>query len=280
MRLPSGALLMVASAFFFSVMSLLVKLAGQRLPTLEIAWFRSSLTLVLSIASLRAMGVPSWGQRKGWLLLRGAVGSVGLLCFYESIVRLPLADATVIQYTNPAWTTLFAWIFLGERASWRLAAGLAGCLAGVAVLARPSGLVAGSVDGLAVAIALLGALSSAVAYTLVRFLRTTEDPLVIVLYFPMVATPLLFPLAAAVWVWPTPAEWLILIAIALATQTAQICLTRGLAALPAGEAMNLTYVQVVFATLWGVLLFAERPDGWTAAGALLVIAGALAAGGR
>jgi drug/metabolite transporter (DMT)-like permease len=114
-RIPPGIRYMAAAALFFSVMSLLVKSAGQRLPVQEVVLARSSVGAALSWHSLRRRGVPLWGQRRGLLLVRGLLGYAGLSCFFYALVHLPLAEATVIQYTNPVFTALLAVVFLSEH---------------------------------------------------------------------------------------------------------------------------------------------------------------------
>jgi drug/metabolite transporter (DMT)-like permease len=88
--------------------------------------------------------------------------------------------------------------------------------------------------------------------------------------------PLSLPGVASDLVLPTGWEWLALLGVGVTTQIAQIFLTRGLAHEKAGAAMSIGYIQIVFAIAWGVLLFGERPDLPTLAGAGLVVAGTLA----
>src|SRR5262252_8518858 len=106
---------MAASAFAFSIMALLVKLASETLPTGEIVLARAVVTLVLSYALLRSANVSPWGHRHGKLVLRGLLGFCALGCYYLSIARLPLADATTLQNTTPLVTTFLAWWLLRER---------------------------------------------------------------------------------------------------------------------------------------------------------------------
>ncbi len=277
-RIPLGVRHMVAAAFFFSLMSLLVKLAGRRLPSSEIVFARSLFSLVISYAMVRQARLSPWGRRKGLLLLRGLAGFGGLTCFFYAVTRLPLADVTVIHFTNPVFTALFAAIFLRERLGSRELLGLAASLAGVVVVTRPSFLFGSAASGLdlfAAGVALLGAALAAVAYTTVRKLGETEHPLVVVFFFPLVATPASVPLMADGALWPTPLEWMILAGVGVVTQIAQIHLTKGLHAERAGRAMSLSYIQIVFAAFWGMAVFGERPDLWTVVGGVLVVAGTM-----
>jgi drug/metabolite transporter (DMT)-like permease len=273
-RIPPGIRYMAAAALFFSVMSLLVKSAGQRLPVQEVVLARSSVGAALSWHSLRRRGVPLWGQRRGLLLVRGLLGYAGLSCFFYALVHLPLAEATVIQYTNPVFTALLAVVFLSEHIRPRDLLLVGVSLGGVVLMARPEFLFGGatqSLDPVAVAVALAGAIFSAGAYVTVRNLSRTEDPVVIVFYFALVATVGSVPLTALDPVLPTPGEWLALAGIGVVTQIAQVFLTKGLREERAGRAMAVAYMQIVFAALWGLIFFAEFPDLWGILGALVII---------
>lgn len=280
-RVSAGLRFMVLAAFYFSLMSLLVKLAGQRLPGAQMVFARSIVALVLSYGMLRRIKVSPWGEKKGLLFFRGFIGFLGLLCFFYAIPRLPLADVTVIQYTNPVFTAVLAAIFLRETLGGREMSGLALSLLGIVLVAQPTflfGLRGSSLDLLAVGVALAGAVFAAMAYTSVRKLRETEHHLVVVFYFPLVATPASIPVMWADALWPTPLEWLMLLGIGIFTQIAQVYMTKGIHAEKAGKAMSLSYIQIVFAAVWGFLFFSEVPDGLSIVGAVLVVAGTLVAG--
>lgn len=264
---------MAGGAFSFSVMSLMVKLAGRTLPSQEIVLARSLIMLALTLALLRRSGTPIRGTRRGLLLLRGAFGLGALSCFYYSVVHLPLAEATLIQYTNPAFTALFAAVALRERLRGRDVAMLVLSLAGVVVITRPAFLFGGSerLDPAAVAIAVGGAVLSGAAYTTTRKLAATESTMVIVFWFALVSVAGSLPVPSATAVMPGPTECLILLGVGLATFGGQVLFTRGLAIEAAGRATAIAYIQIVFAALWGVLFFGDSPDAWSGAGAALVV---------
>ncbi|HUE76722.1 MAG TPA: DMT family transporter, partial [Longimicrobiales bacterium] len=257
--IPVGLRYMAGAAFFFSVMSLLVKIAGQRLPTQEVVLARSAVGALLSWSVLRARGVSVLGNRRGLLLVRAVLGYGALSCFFYALVHLPLADATVIQYTNPVFTALLAAVLLSERLRLREVGLVLVSLAGVVLMARPVFLFGGiseRLDMVAAAIALLGAVLSAGAYVTVRKLGATEDPLVIVFYFAALSTIGSLPLTAMDAVMPTAAEWVVLGGIGVLTQFGQVLMTKGLRAEAAGRAMAVGYMQIVFAAIWGALFFA------------------------
>lgn len=276
--MPRGLRYMALGAFWFSVMSLLVKVAGQRLPSIEIVLVRAVLTLALSLAMLRRARVPVWGTQRTLLALRGLLGFVALTAFYFSVIHLPLAEATVIQYTNPVFAAILAAWLLRERFGAREAICIGLGLLGVVLVAQPATLfgATAALEMRYVAIALLGALFSAAAYVSVRRLGTTEHPLVVVFYFPLVTVPLALPFALAGWIWPTRIEWLLLLGIGVSTQMGQVWITRGLQLEAAGRATAVGYLQIVFAALFGAVVFRELPGAGAVLGTVLIVGSTLA----
>jgi drug/metabolite transporter (DMT)-like permease len=275
-----GVRYMLASAFFFSLMSLLVKLAGRVLPVQEIIFARAVVSLILSYWLVRRAGVPMWGNphRRWILVLRGLIGFAAMSCFYFALTRIPIAEATVLHFTSPMWTALLAGLFLGERVTRRVIASIAVSFAGVLLITRPAllfGAAAAQVDLLGVGVGLLGAMLSSGAYVAVREASKTEDPLIIVFYFPLVTIPATAPFWSSFEL-PHGWTWLVLLGVGVSTQLAQVFLTRALSLQPAARAITIGYSQIVFVTIWGVIFFAEFLNTWSAVGSLLVIAGTLA----
>ncbi|MEO8698692.1 MAG: DMT family transporter [Kofleriaceae bacterium] len=271
--LSRGVVYMAASALGFSVMSVLVKVASVTIPTGEIVLSRAVVTLVLSYVLVVRAELRPWGNEKGRLILRGLLGFGGLTCYYGAIAHLPLADATTIQNTTPLLTAVLAWWILREQIGWPTAVALACGIGGVLMIVHPGG--SGS-DPVGLAFALGATTCSAIAYVTVRQLARTEHALVIVFYFPLVATPLAIPWAIADWVTPSPTEWLLLVAIGIATQIAQVFLTMGLSIERAGRATSVGYLQVIFAMIWQTVIFDDAPALLSIAGAALIVVGTLA----
>jgi drug/metabolite transporter (DMT)-like permease len=279
-RFPLGMRYMAAAAFFFSIMSLLVKYGGQHLPPQEMVMIRAVITFILSAWAVRHARVSPWGtpDKRKLLIMRGLFGFLALSAFYHSIVHLPLADATVLQYTNPVWAGLLAVPMLGERLRRREVLSVLVSMIGVLVMMRPSILFGGGtvLDPLTVAIGLAGAVFSGLAYVSVRKLGATEHPAVIVFYFSLISVFAAMPTALPGALWPTRIEWLVLLGIGVSTQLGQMALTNGLRLERAGPATATAYLQIVFAGTWGILFFAEIPDWGTLAGAALIVGSTLA----
>jgi drug/metabolite transporter (DMT)-like permease len=267
---------MLLGTLFFSAMSVFAKLAGARLPTMELVIARVLITMVMCIWALRSLGISPWGNNKKLLLLRGFAGFMGLSCYFYAINHLPLADATVIQFCNPMVAALIATFALREPLRGAEVVATVLSMLGVILVAQPTFFFAegAALDPLAVTIGLVGAFFSAVAYVVMRRLGATDHHMVVVFYFPLVTGPLSLPLLAIEGVvMPQGVEWLYLLGIGISAQLGQIQITQGFALETASRASSVTYVQIVLAYTWGILLFGEFPNILSIVGAVLVVLG-------
>src|SRR5437588_5744741 len=109
----SAAAIMTSSALLFGVMAILAKAAAHRLPAQQIAFIRFIVgVLVCGAAATRVeMRVKNW---RG-LFWRGAFGGAAVACYFAALAHLSAGLATLLTYTSPVFTALFAWIFLREH---------------------------------------------------------------------------------------------------------------------------------------------------------------------
>jgi len=267
---------MLTGTLFFSAMSVFAKLAGERLPTMELVLARVIVTLVMCWWAFRSLPISPWGNNKKLLLMRGFAGFMGLSCYFYAINHLPLADATVIQFCNPMLAALIAVYALREPLRGTDVVATVLSMVGVVLVAQPTFLFAAGtpLDPVAVVIGVVGAVFSAVAYVVIRRLGATEHHMVVVLYFPLVTGPASLPLLSLEGVvMPQGIEWLFLLGIGVAAQLGQIEITKGFKLETAGRASSVTYLQIVLAYTWGVLLFGEYPNALSIVGAVLVVLG-------
>ena len=278
-RIPVGVRFMVMSAFGFALMGALVKtLSAEGIPVLQIVAARALVSLVLSYVDVRRKKLSLLGERKGLLCARALVGSFALFFVYYSVANLPFAEATVLQYLHPMFTAFLAVIFLKESLRWPTVVCVWLSFLGLLVIVRPAflfGGVSGSYDQWAIGAAILGAFGSGVAYILVRKLSATEDPSVIIFYFPLFALPLSVLLLGDAFVLPSLWQTVLLLLVGVMTQIGQVGLTRAMQTESASRATSFSYLQVVFAILLGWLFFAEVPSVWVVVGAVLIIVGSL-----
>ncbi len=245
---------------------------------MEVVFVRSVLMTGSTLVLLRWKGLSPGGSDRRTLLLRAVVGVMALSLFYFALPKIPLGDATALFYMTPIWTALIASVILKERTARLVFLGMGISLIGVVMIARPSFLFGGAISELSplAVFACVGAsMLSGFVYVLVRKLRVSDAPLVIIFWLSWVGVVGTFPFIALGWVWPAPVEWAYLAGVGVTTLVAQILLTLGLHREAAGRAMSIGYLQVVFAFIWGAMVFGTIPDAWSLAGAAVIVGSVL-----
>ncbi len=264
-----GAIWVLMAAVGFSVMAVLAKHLGETLHAFQIAFFRSVVGFLVLLPLVMRAG---WGVLRtsvpGLHFGRSATGAVAMMCGFYALTHLPLATATAITFTRPLFLIVIAVLLLGEPVRWRRwSATLAGFI-GVLVMLRPG---AGTLDP-AVFVALGQALAAAL---IVVFLKRMppEEKHVTVLFFTAVFTTLV-TLGPALWVWRMPDAATLAIAVAMGTVgvTAQAAVVRAYRIAEATAVAPFDYARLLFATGFGIVLFAEIPDVWLILGAGIIVA--------
>ncbi len=280
--IPVGARYMLLSALGFAFMGACVKAASHRgIPVLEIVAARALLSAGLSYLDIKRKRISPWGHNKALLTARGLIGTLALMCVFYAVTTLPLAEATLLQYLNPVFTSMLAFVFIKEAIQRSTVVCIVLSLTGLLIMVQPAFLFGAFTRSteplplLGVGAALLGALGSGAAYVLIRRLSNTEDPSVIIFYFPFIALPVACLLLGDDFVMPTGWAWILLLLVGIFTQVAQYGLTRAMQTEDASKATAYSYVQVIFSELLGWLLFNEIPTVNTLLGALFITSGAL-----
>ena len=268
---------LVLASLFFSLMTVCVKNIDNRIPIYELVFFRSLLSLLITLSIIKIKKINPLGNNKPLLLLRGVLGTSALICIFYAIRNMPLSISTVIQYTYPIFISIFAGLFIKEKTNRKLIFALIIGWIGILVILDPTQLsdIKVEIENVSILIAFLGAICTALAYITVRKLSSTEDIYVIIEYFPLVSLITLFPIVLINWATPNWNELIWIIGIGLFTQLGQTFLTIGLKNLPASEASTINYLQVLFGSIWGVLFFNEIININFLIGALLVLLGTI-----
>jgi drug/metabolite transporter (DMT)-like permease len=121
-------------------------------------------------------------------------------------------------------------------------------------------------------IGLGGAFFTSLAYITVRKLGETDHEFTIILYFTAFASFASLPGLSYRFVMPTSLEWLALAGAGILTQAAQLFMTRGLHREKAAKATNISYINVLFSVIWGILIWGDLPDMLTIIGTLFIAA--------
>ena len=250
---------MFISAFFFCLMTIFVKIASNEFETLQIFFARGIFTLLFTYTMLKRKRIKIWGSNYRILIARGIVGSIALFLVYESLNRLSLAEATVIQYLYPIFIAILAYFILKEELNRFIGLSIFLGFVGVfCILNFPFISAEYSIDTVSIIIAVTGSLLTGLAYVLVRMASIyNESPYVIMFYFPLFTVILGVPFIYQSWIQPSPYYWVILLVIGICTQMGQWFLTFGYKLLPASRAAPVSYVQVPMAAIAGFLIFSE-----------------------
>lgn len=244
---------MILAVFFFSTMGLMVKLLSH-IPAVQVVFFRSVVSLVMSASMLRFQRVNIWGNNQKYLLLRGLTGSVALILYFTTLQAIPLASAVTLGFMAPVFTTLLGVFIVKEKVfklQWLF---FLTAFAGVY-------LVEGfdhRVPWYYFIVGLVASIFSALAHNFIRKINTSEHPLVIIFYFPLVTAPItgLYCLLVE-WVTPTLYDLVMLVAIGVVTQIAQFFMTKSLQIEAISKVSILRYLSIFFALSYGYVFFNE-----------------------
>lgn len=272
MKLPPnvrGILWLVMGSLAFSINDLFVKSLGESMSPFQMAFFRYGIGfLIMAPVFLRMGTVGLKTSRPGIHGARLIIACIAQVGVYTAVVYLPLADATALAFSRILFTTIVAVIVLREVVSGgRWTATFAGFV-GVIIMVRPGG----EIDPIAL-VAIGGACTFAVANVMIRLMSTTEPPNRILFYYQ--AGGILVFLPPTVLLWQTPPDlisWLMALAIGVLTAVGMIGFIRGFAVGEASVIGPTEYIRLIFAAGFGLLIFGEVPDGWTIAGALIIVA--------
>ena len=272
MKINYGIKMMLVASFLFATMNVFVKMLSH-IPVVEIVLFRSVISLIISLGILMGSGTPILGNNRKILLLRGVFGSIGLISFFYTLHNMPLATAVVVHYLSPFFTTLIAAWWLKEKFyKWQGLFFLL-CFAGILVVKGFDP----RVELFPLLVGLLATIASGGAYNCIRRLKNTENPNVIILYFPLVTVPVVSILLFTVfdWVMPVGMDWVYLILVGVLTQFAQYFLTRAYQSESAGTVSFIMYIGIFYTLLYGTFIFNEYFSWPVVGGMLLILTGVL-----
>ena len=199
---------------------------------------------------------------------RGAVHTVGLTLWFIALPHLGLADITAIGFTGPIFIMLGAAWFLGEKM--RGDRWVAACIgfAGVVVVAPRLTGQGGGYFLVMLASSPVFAASFLMTKTLTRY----EKSGVIVLWQAISVTVLSMPMGLLHWSTPTALQWLEFLLAGILGSLGQYCLTRGFRAADISATQSLRFLDLIWASLMGWLVFSDVPSQTTLLGALVILA--------
>jgi drug/metabolite transporter (DMT)-like permease len=277
----AAALAAFASSGLVAAMAMVARLLSRKLSGPQIAMVRFAVGMAVVLLLAASLRIRLRPQRWGWLIARGAFGGTAALLYFISIERIGVGMATLLNYTSPVWSLLFAWLLLRERPRRTAFVALAMTLAGVVLLT--SGPSQGWHLGKWELVATLSAVLAGMAITSTRATRmeredgsprdsswtvfTSFTTLGFVATAPAVLPPF------GVWVAPSPLEWLLLLVCGLLSVGGQLLMISALGRLTAVGMGIIQQTTVVLAMAGGLVLFGERLSARGTVGSLITMAG-------
>ncbi len=264
-----GVALMLGSVLCFALMAISIRMASAQLHPFQIAFFRNLFGLLFTLPLVWHAGPSLLRTDKLRLyVLRCLTGLAAMLTGFWALVHLPLAQAVALSYTTPLFVTILAVVVLGEVVRARRWTAVVIGFIGVLVILRPG------VDGLQFG-ALVAIASSALAASSaisIKFLSRTEPADAIVIWMVLIMTPMSLLPALPVWRAPDPSAWLWVVVTGGLGTLGHLCMTRAYQTADVSALQPLNFLQLPIVAFIAWLLFAERVDSWTVAGAGIIFA--------
>ncbi len=276
---------MLLASLSFAFMGGFAKVLSQTIPPLEVTFFRNIAGVILVGATLWKLPLKQSGGKPFLLLFRGTMGFLALLSYFYIMAYIPLGEAVTYNKTSPIFVAIFAYLFLNEKLPKTALLAIIIGFAGIIFVAKPDGFSLDKYDLLGI----FSGIGAALAYTSIRELRKYYDTRAIVLSFMGVGTigPVLLMLVApyvnapdydflfAEYIMPRGKEWFLIIGVGLFATVSQLLMTKAYELTKAGIVGTISYSNIIFAVIIGVMLGDPIPDVWTFLGIILVIAAGL-----
>lgn len=268
-NIPRGIFLMLTTTLFFILIDTCAKQLAQSLPVMEVVWARFVFHVLVVFLLLRGT-VFRYARTKRPLLqlFRSAMLVTTTYLFFAGIDRIELAMASSIMFLSPILITILSVPLLGERIGLRRALGVLAGLTGALIIVRP-----GLGDVPATAFYFIAAACTNALYQLTtRMLRQHDDAYTTLFYTGLVGAVLSSVAAPIDWVTPTPMEWGLMVGMGTFGALGHFTLIRAFQSAPPSALMPFAYSGLVWATLFGYLVFGNLPDGFTVLGAAVITA--------
>ena len=267
-----GIAWMLLTMLLFVSMDAIVKHLVQTYPVPQIAWARFFFLAVL-LAAVLGPRLPAKlvTQRRGLQVIRSGLLMVTTLQFFAGLYFLPLAEMTAIMQSAPLIVTALSLPLLGEHVGIRRWLGVAAGFAGALIIIRPG------TDGMQLAAFLpLGAAATFALYQITtRILARTDGTLNTLMYTPLLGAAIMSLAVPFFWVMPDAEGWALMALIGLFGGLGHFTMIRAFTWAPAATVSPFGYTGLIWAALFGLVLFGDFPDAWTIAGAAVIVGSGL-----
>lgn len=267
-KMLEGVLWMVATTLLFALVTAAVRYVGTSLPAPQMAFIRYGLGLFLMLPFMGGL-ITHWPSKKHWQFyaIRGVFHGIGVMLWFYAMAHVPMAEVTALGYLVPIFVSIGAVIFLGEVIQFRRIIAIIFAFIGALIILRPGFVEIGWGQ--------LAQLSAgplfACSYLIAKTVSDNASPSVIVGMLSFFCTLTLFPFAWAVWVHPSWVDLGLLFLTAILATSGHYTMTRAIKIAPLTLTQPITFLQLVWASVLGILFFQEAVDIFVLIGGGVVV---------
>ncbi len=263
---------MIGAGIAFAVMWALVRHGANELHAFQVTFFRFLFGALVMVPLILRRGGVSLRRRHAKLHGFNALAQLfATTMVFWAITQIPMAKVAALTFTSPLFVIVGAALILKEPVGPRRWGATIVGFAGTLLIVRPGVEVVSP----AAILALLGAAFAAAAYIVTKSLARTDSPGTIVAYVSILMTIGALPTALTVWVWPS-AQMLAWMAVqGMSGTIGLLCLAQSLRIAEASAVVPFRFLQMVFVSALGAILFDQQPDIWTWVGAAVIFGAGL-----
>ncbi len=262
---------LIMSAFFFSLMSVFVRLSGD-LPIFQKVFFRNLIAAIVAFIILvknKTSFLPAKNRNIPFLLLRTALGLSGVFCNFYAVDRLVLSDASILNKMSPFFAIIFSFFLLKEKPSLIQILTVTGAFFGSLFVIKPSFENASLFPAF---VGFLGGVCAGFAYACVRKLTINgESSAYVVFFFSFVSTVSVLPFMIISYEKMTVYQLCMLLLAGLSAAGGQFMITLAYKNAPSKEISVYDFSQIIFSAMFGFIIFAQVPDILSVIGYVIIV---------
>lgn len=263
-----GLLWSMSAGLLFVVLNTLMRGLAMKLDPFQTQFLRYLFGLVVLLPMVAHAGVAAYRPRNiRGQFLRGAVHTAGLCLWFVAIPHITIADTTAIGFTGPIFIMLGAALVFKEPMRWERWLAAAIGFAGVLIVVGPKLSAAGGVYTL---VMLASSPVFAASFLITKALTRYERAEVIVLWQSITVAALSLPLALLHWQWPGAWQWVGFVFCGVLGSAGHYCLTRSYAVTDISATQSVKFLDLVWASALGWLVFSDTPSDSTLVGGFVI----------
>lgn len=280
-QVSKGIKYMLFASLLFAFMGAAAKELSDSMSSVEIVFFRNVFGVFFILISIYNSPLKQLGGKFWLLIFRGVAGFVALLFFFYNISVIPLGEAMTFSKTSTIFTAIFAYVLLKEKLGFKGWFGVFIGFIGILFITEFDGSSLEKTDYLGI----LSGVGAALAYTSVRELRNYYDTRAIVLSFMTIGTvgPLILMIIASFYTnpnldfmlgtftMPKLDDWIYIILLGIFSTYAQIFMTKAYSFAKAGIIGTISYSNIVFSIILGLILGDSFPSILIVFGIILIV---------